>query len=76
MGSLGIMGRTARVAIDQLGDSMVPESVCLSRSPYSDWAYLIPAWTIMLFLFIYVGFVSWNVFQTPPLHALELVVGT
>lgn len=30
----------------------------------------------MLFLFIYVGFISWNVFQTPPMDALELVVGT
>ena len=30
----------------------------------------------MLFLFIYVGFDSWNVLQTPPMDALELVVGT
>ena len=30
----------------------------------------------MVCRFIYVGFVSWNVFQTPPMDALELVVGT
>ena len=76
MGSMGFVGYIARVAVDQLGYSMVPESVRWSRLPLSDWAYLLPAWSIMLFLFIYVGFVSWNVFQTPPMDALELVVGT
>lgn len=58
--------------------AILPEWLLISLGirwfPNRDWAYLLPAWSIMLFLFIYVGFVSWNVFQTPPMDALELVV--
>ena len=59
----------------EYGDSVVSESVCIAAPNASDWAYLLPAWSIILVLFIYVGFVLYNIFETPSLHDLKLVVG-
>ncbi|KAK4048025.1 hypothetical protein OIV83_005059 [Microbotryomycetes sp. JL201] len=39
--------------------------------PSREWALLVPAWTVMLVVFVYVSYLSINIFNTPDLDALN-----
>ncbi|KAK4053231.1 hypothetical protein OIO90_004005 [Microbotryomycetes sp. JL221] len=39
--------------------------------PSREWALLVPAWTVMLVVFIYITYLSINIFHTPNLNSLN-----
>ncbi|KAM0787847.1 hypothetical protein ACM66B_003900 [Microbotryomycetes sp. NB124-2] len=39
--------------------------------PSREWALLVPAWTVMLVVFVYFSYLSINIFHTPDLDALN-----
>jgi hypothetical protein len=46
-----------------------------SNQYYSEWAFLIPAWSLFAVLFTYAAFISLNFYRNPPLDDLRNVVG-
>ncbi|GJN89358.1 hypothetical protein Rhopal_002338-T1 [Rhodotorula paludigena] len=49
------------------------EAIGIEWYPARDWALLVPAWIVMLVVYIYTGYFALNLYSTPPLDSVELL---